>query len=152
MAGFTSPLPLRASPELEVSSLHESLRWAPLALRNSVGKEAATNTFTKIVKYANELTPRSGKLTGNAMKAILIPMPMPSLMDEEDANDVLDFVVKKVVARAKKRKAAADAAAAAEEARRVEKGAARAAKRARIAARPAPTKRWVDNAGRVHKN
>ena len=75
---------------------------------------------------------------------------MSMLMEEDDAKYVLDYVEKKMVSRGEQRKAAEETAAACEESHRVKKGAARAAKRAAIAARPVPAKRWVDNAGRVH--
>ena len=78
-------------------------------------------------------------------------MNLPSLMEHGDAKELLNVVEKKVGIRAAKRKAAAEAAAARKNARLVERGAKRAATRANIAARPVPSKRWVDNAGRVHR-
>ena len=59
MAGFSSPPPLRLLPKRETPSLHESLRWASHALRNSVGKDDTSNTFANIVKHSAELTPTS---------------------------------------------------------------------------------------------
>ena len=102
-----------------------------------------------IAKHAKELTPASEKITGNAMLALLAPMPLNCLMDATDARDCILFVEDKVVTRAAKRQAADKAAAAAEEARLMEMGRKRAATRAAIAARPAKSVRVVEPTGRV---
>ena len=109
------------------------------------------DSFMKVVNHARELTPESTKLTHNAMIGMLAPMPMPSLMDVDDAKECLNYVAKKVVTRAAKRKAEAEAAADAKNARLYEMGAKRAAKRAAIAARLPSTSIVVDNALRVHR-
>ena len=38
-----------------------------------------------IAKHTKELTPGSEKITSNAVRALLAPIPLPSLMNEEDA-------------------------------------------------------------------
>ena len=65
------------------------------------------------------------------------------MMEEADAKECLEVVVKKVVTRAAKRKAEAVAATAAEEARKRANDQARAARRAAITSRPIPSVRWV---------
>ena len=59
----------------------------------------------KVVKHANELTPGSEQISSNAAMALIAPIPLPSLMDEEDAKYCLEYVADKVVTRAAKRKA-----------------------------------------------
>ena len=61
------------------------------------------------------------------MRSLLAPIPMSFMMEEADAKECLEVVVKKVVTRAAKRKAEAGAATAAEEARKRANGQARAA-------------------------
>ena len=74
------------------------------------------------------------------------------LMDVEDAKATLKFVAAKERTRAAKRKAAADAAAAVETAQKQRVGAARAAKRAEVAARPPKTRLRVDTLGRFQRS
>ena len=76
------------------------------------------------------------------------------LMDVEDAKATLKFVAAKERTRAAKRKAAADAAAAVETAQNQKQrvGAARAAKRAEVAARPPKTRLRVDTLGRFQRS
>ena len=102
-----------------------------------------------IAQHTKLLTPESEKLTGTALRALLAPVPLPSLMKVEIAKASLEQVEGKMATRAAKRKAEAKAAAAAEEASLREMGAKRAAKRAAIAARPAKTVRLVENTGCV---
>ena len=127
------------------------LGWVSVALGGKENLGSPLNCILNISRRRIELTPASEKLTGNAVRALLAPMPLASLMDEADAKDCLKHVEKKVVTRAAKRKAEAAAAAAAEEARLMQLGAMRAAKRAAIAARLPSTNIVVDNALRVYR-
>ena len=80
---------------------------------------------------------------------------MPSMLDRGDAKEVLKDVVEKIMTRAEKRKhkaaikrsAELEAAAVEEQAKRAH-GAARAAKRARIASRSVKERFALDNCGR----
>ena len=137
----------------EVSELEEvsnfvgtTLEWTRTALDDADIPICAEHAYLKIAQHAKELTPASEKITGNAMVALLSPLPLADFMDESDAINSLKYVVDKVVTRAAKRKADAVAAAAAEEARLMEMGTQRAAKRAAIASRPGPKMYWVDYA------
>ena len=129
------------------------LDWVPVALPLG-GKENIGSPLQCMMNIAHrriELTPASEKITGNAVKALLAPMPLASLMDEADAKDCLKHVEEKVLTRAAKRRAESEAAAAANEARLVEMGAKRAAKRAAIAARLPSRHLVVDNTLRVKR-
>ena len=95
------------------------------------------------------MTKSSERLTGQAAMALAMGGKLPWLMDVEDAKATLKFVAVKETGRAAKRKAAAQAAAAVALAEKERVGAARAAKRAKVAARPVKTHRSVDNLGRV---
>ena len=77
---------------------------------------------------------------------------LPWLMDVEDAKATLKFVAAKEQTRAAKRKAAAEAAAAASLAQKQHVGATRAAKRAKVAARPPKTHLQVDSLGRFRRS
>ena len=112
------------------------LEWARRALHRKKNIGSVMETFMKVAEHANELTPGSEQISTNAARALLAPIPLPSLMDEEDAKYCLEYVADKVVTRAAKRKAEAAAAKAAEEARKMANGQAWAAKKAAIAARP----------------
>ena len=126
------------------------LEWTRKALHKKESVFSPLHTFMKIAENTCELTPGSERLTAHAMRALLAPMQMPSLMEVEDAKDTLQLVGKKVVARAAKRKAEALEASALRNAKLVELGQRRAAKRAAIAARPVKTHRSVDNVGRAN--
>ena len=127
----------------------KQLGWVRTALRHQETLVSPLHRVLTIAQHANELTPGSEKLTGNALRAILAPMPLPSFMDAADAKDCLEYVKVKVVTRAAQRKAEAEAAAAAKEARLMKIGTKRAATRAAIAARPVKLTRCVSNTGRV---
>ena len=71
------------------------------------------------------------------------------LMDDDVAKATLMLVAAKVTARAAKRNWEAEKAAAAERGRKEQIGAARAAKHAKIAARPPKTHGVVDQYGRA---
>ena len=80
---------------------------------------------------------------------------MPSMLDRDDAKEALEIVVEKITTRAEKRKheaaikRSADLEAAAlEEQAKYAHGAARAAKRARIASRSVKEGFALDNCGR----
>jgi hypothetical protein len=80
---------------------------------------------------------------------------MPSMLDRDDAKEALEIVVEKITTRAEKRKheaaikrSAELEAAALEEQAKCAHGAARAAKRARIASRPVKDVFARDNCGR----
>ena len=83
------------------------------------------------------------------MRAMLAPIPMPSLMNKDDAKDTLRLVAKKLATRRAKRSALEAEAKAIEDARSMELGKKRAAKRAAIGSRPPKTQRVVDSTGRV---
>ena len=123
--------------------------WVARAMRFEKNPGTPLHRILTIAKHAKELTPHSEKITGNAVRAILAPMPLASLMDYADAKDCLDYVTDKVVTRAAKREAEAVAAAAAKEARLMEIGRKRAATRAKVAARPPKSVRLVEPTGRV---
>ena len=127
------------------------LEWAGRVLRHKKNIGTCMVSFMKVAQHANELTPGSEQISNNAARALLAPIPLPSLMDEEDAKECLDYVADKVVTRAAKRKAEAAAAAAAEEARKMANGQAWAAKKAAIAARPPATVFLVDNVLRAYR-
>ena len=127
-----------------------TIGWVAPALRFEKIPGTPLHRLLSIAKNVKELTPHSEKITGNAVRALLAPMPLPSFMNEEDAKFCLEQIAVKMVTRAAKREAEAEAVAAAEEARKMAIGAARAAKRAAIASRMAPTTRRVDNALNVH--
>ena len=121
------------------------------ALRFKKNRESLLDSYKKLTKHAVELTPTSSQLANNAFTAMLIPIPMATLMDEPDAMMCLEHVTDKVCARAAKRARDDDAARAAEEARRQEVGAKRRAMRAAIARRKIPTVFRVDNRTVVHR-
>ena len=127
------------------------LEWAGRALRRKKSTGSVMKTFMKVAEHANELTPGSEQISTNAARALLAPIPLPSLMDEEDAKYCLEYVADKVVTRAAKRKAEAAAAKAAEEARKMANGQAWAAKKVAIAARPPATYFGVTNSLRVYR-
>lgn len=130
---------------------HTTIGWVAPAMRFQKNLDTPLHRLLTIAKHTKELTPGSEKITGNAVRALLAPIPLPSFMNEEDAKFCLEQVATKMVTRADKRKAEAEAAAAAEEARKVAIGAARAAKRAAIATRLPSTVIVVDTALRVHR-
>ena len=72
------------------------------------------------------------------------------MMDKQDAKDTLTFVVVRLVTRAAKRAVEEEAAMSGTSGVAMRVGAARAAKRAKIAARPVKVRRSVDNLGRSH--
>ena len=127
------------------------LEWTRAALLRQENLGSPLHRVLTIAKHVKELTPASEKITSNALRAILAPIPLGCLMDVADAKDCILHVEDKVVARAAKRKAAAEAAAAAKEARLMEMGRKRAAKRAAIASRPPSATIRVDNSLRVHR-
>ena len=81
------------------------LEWVPIALPYPDKVDELHKSIRLIAQYAKELTPGSEKITGNAVRALLAPIPLPSLMDKEDTKDCLKYVADKVVTRAAKRKA-----------------------------------------------
>jgi len=109
----------------------------------------------KMSEHASELTPGLERLAAASFMSLLAPWQMACLLDREDAKYVLDVVIDKVTTRAEKRKheaaikrsAELEAAAVEEQAKRAH-GAARAAKRARIASRPVKDVFARDNCGR----
>ena len=125
------------------------LEWIPAAMGHLENLGSPINTINTMCENPLDVTKSSERLVNESFKAILAPMRMPSLMDEDDAKVCLAFVKEKVLTRAAKRKA--DQAAAAERLERLQlaAGEARAAKRAAIAARPVPKHRMVDHSGRV---
>ena len=120
-------------------------------LRFKKHRETLLDSYKKLKKNALDLTPTSSQLANNAFTAMLVPIPMTTLMDESDAMLCLEQVTGKVGARAAKRQHDEDAARVAEEARRQEVGAARRAMRAAIAQRKIPAVFRVDNRTVVHR-
>ena len=90
------------------------LEWTRSALHRKENLGSPLHTFLKIAHHANELTPSRRAVTNVTMRSLLAPIPMSFMMEEADAKECLEVVVKKVVTRAAKRKAEAVAAAAAE--------------------------------------
>ena len=123
--------------------------WVGSAL---IGKNIQTSLHTMIneVVTCKHWTPKSARLTGNAVLALSAPVPMADLMDKEDALDKLDFFAKQMVTRAEKRKKEEEEQAAAEQAANMARGKARAAKRVAIGSRLLRVQRAVDNTGRVY--
>ena len=148
MAPFASPA-LR--PRQIIRTPANALSWATAGVASAAPNSSPYTAVDSIIYYADDLTNSAVRLTHSAGMALATGGVIPS-MDEEDAKDALKCVAKKVVMRAKKRKAEEAKAAAAKEAKKRRVGAARAAERATIAARPVKTRRVVDNAGRVHRS
>ena len=99
-----------------------------------------------------QLTRSSERLTRSAGMVLATGGALSWLMDVENAKATLQFVAAKEQRRAAKRKAAAEAAAAETLAEKQRVGAARAVKRAKVAARPPKTRLRVDNLGRLQRS
>ena len=101
----------RALPSVGVGELSNlsgtKLEWTRSALHKKKNLRSPLDTFMKVAKHAELLTPGSERLTGNSLRALLAPMPMSMLMDEEDAKQCLELVAEKVEKRAAKREAEA---------------------------------------------
>ena len=150
MKGPHSPLP----PSGSVTFAGTKLDWADYCLeyaqQNRFESPGSLHSVLKIAKHAKNLTPGSEKLTGKALKALLAPMPLSSLMDTDTAKECLEHVAKNTILEESNREKKRALAAAAEELVALERGERIARQRARIAARPVPTGRRVDNCLRVH--
>ena len=119
----------------------ETLQWVPQALL--LGKPLGSPLFSveKLAEHAAELTPRGEELVNDSLRTLLLPIPLPSLMDRDEAKFCLNHVAEKVVTRAAKKRAKAAAAAAAKDAKRRNLGEARRAWRENIAQRLPTSKR-----------
>ena len=126
----------------------DTLQWVPEALLR--GKPLGSPLFSvaKLAEHAAELTPTTELLANASLRALLLPIPLPSLMDRDDAKASLDQVAEKMVTRAAKKRARAAAAAEREHAKRTNQGEARRAWREKIAARaPMSTRVVYDKTG-----
>ena len=108
-------------------------RW-PLLCGKPLGSPLLS--VAKLAEHAAELTPASEQLANASLRALLLPIPLPSLMDKDDAKAYLDQVAEKMVTRAAKKRASAAAAAEREDAKKRNLGEARRAWRENIAKRP----------------
>ena len=146
---FISPPPRYECTVTDDSSGEAYLGWASAAARLGEPGSSPVCSLHILINQVKNMTKSSERLTGLAAMKLATGGAVPYHMDVEDAVTTLKFVVAKESKRAAKRKAAAEAAAAAELAEKQRVGAARAAKRAKVAARPVKTHRSVDNVGRV---
>ena len=88
-------------------------------------------------------------MVNDSLRTLLLPIPLPSLMDRDEAKFCLNHVAEKVVTRAAKKRARAAAAAAAKDAKRINLGEARRAWRENIAQRlPTSTRVAYDTTGK----
>ena len=159
MSALISPPANRATlhrrVDSDANSARSTLPWVRTALAGRSPSESPCAAFMKMSEHASELTPGLGRLVAASFMSLLAPWRMACLLDREAAKDVLDVVVQKVTTRAEKRKheaaikrSAELEAAALEEQAKYAHGAARAAKRARIASRSVKEGFALDNCGR----
>ena len=114
----------------------DKLQWVPEALLCGKPLGSPLLSVAKLAEHAAELTPASEQLANASLRALLLPIPLPSLMDKDDAKAYLDQVAEKMVTRAAKKRASAAAAAEREDAKKRNLGEARRAWRENIAKRP----------------
>ena len=133
----------------------QRLSWVRTALALRSPSDSPYAAFEKMSEHVSELTPGLVDMAAASYQSLLAPVPMSRLLTEPDAKRLLEHVVEKVTTRAEKRKheaaitrSAELEAAAEQEARKVLRGAARAAKRAAIASRPVKEVFARDNCGR----
>ena len=151
-APFSSPPP-RFERMTEVTFGGDTVAgWAAAAARALPSPSSPFMACKLIVESSAHLTRSSERLTRSAGMVLATGGALSWLMDVENAKATLKFVAAKEQTRAAKRKAAAEAAAAVEEAQKQRVGAARAAKRAKVAARPVKANLQVDNLGRFHRS
>ena len=149
------PRTLHRPVDSDANSARSTLPWVRTALAGRSPSESPCAAFMKMSEHASELTPGLERLVAASFMSLLAPWQMACLLDREDAKNVLETVISKVTTRAEKRKheaaikrsAELEAAAVEEQAKRAH-GAARAAKRARIASRPVKDVFARDNCGR----
>ena len=122
----------------------ESQLWDG-AMRNTPEGITPKKQYRILVANESEVTASEKKVAGNALTALLMPIPLPMLMDRSDADYSLKLCVEKVTTRAGKRKAEQEARDEREEERNRAVGAACAAKRARVVCRPVKANSHVDN-------
>jgi hypothetical protein len=135
------------------ASVHDNARelaWAAKPMTRFPEDSSPACAYHLLLNNAKHLTNSGKKITLNALRSLTWGNPLPFLMDEEDAKMAIKDVAKKVNTRAAKRRAEDEKAAVAAHKKAARIGAARAAKRARIFARPVPTKRLVLTTGRVY--
>ena len=159
MSALISPPANRATlhrrVDSDANSARSTLPWVRTALAGRSPSESPCAAFMKMSEHASELTPGLERLAAASFMSLLAPWRMACLLDREDAKNVHETVISKVTTRAEKRKheaaikrsAELEAAAVEEQAKRAH-GAARAAKRARIASRPVKNVFVRDNCGR----
>ena len=87
----------------------DSLQWVPEALLCGKPLGSPLLSVAKLAEHAAELTPASEQLANASLRALLLPISLPSLMDRDDAKAYLDQVVEKMVTRADKKRARAAA-------------------------------------------
>ena len=105
MSAFSSPPapPKRPHPFTYMGT--DSLQWVPEALLCGKPLGSPLLSVAKLAEHAAELTPASEQLANASLRALLLPIPLPSLMDKDDAKAYLDQVAEKMVARAAKKRA-----------------------------------------------
>ena len=159
MSALISPPVNRATLHRRVTSDANSVRsrlsWVRTALASRSPSGSPGVAFKEVSEHASELTPGLERLAAASFQSLLAPWQMPSMLDRGDAKEALEIVVEKITTRAEKRKheaaikrSAELEAAALEEQAKCAHGAARAAKRARIASRPVKEGFALDNCGR----
>ena len=160
MSALLSPPVNNATLHRRVSSDANSVRaplwsWVRTALASRSPSGSPGVAFKEVSEHASELTPGLERLAAASFQSLLAPWQMPSMLDRDDAKEALEIVVEKITTRAEKRKheaaikrSAELEAAALEEQAKCAHGAARAAKRARIASRPVKEGFALDNCGR----
>ena len=148
---FASPPRFERMPEVTFGG-DTVTGWAAAAARALPSPSSPFLACQVIVEKSGQLTKSSERLTRSAGMVLATGGALSWLMDVEDAKATLKFVAAKERTRAAKRKAAADAAAAVETAQKQRVGAARAAKRAEVAARPPKTRLRVDTLGRFQRS
>ena len=105
MSAFSSPPAPPKVPHPFTYMGTETLQWVPEALLCGKPLGSPLLSVAKLAEHAAELTPASEQLANASLRALLLPIPLPSLMDKDDAKAYLDQVAEKMVARAAKKRA-----------------------------------------------
>ena len=85
MSAFSSPPAPPKGPHPFTYMGTDTLQWVPQALL--LGKPLGSPLFSveKLAKHAAELTPRGEELVNDSLRTLLLPIPLPSLMDRDEA-------------------------------------------------------------------
>ena len=135
MSAFSSPPAPPKVPHPFTYIGTDKLQWIPEALL--LGKPLGSPLFSvaKLVKHATELTPASEALVNASLRALLLPSPTLSFMDQALAKDSLKEAAEKMTTRAAKQIYDKAAAAEAQEAKNQALGQVKRAKREEIGKR-----------------